>query len=156
MPPIRPPNPLGSLPKANAKPTKYQQIAQIEKFVRTFATTVPAFFWREKPISRNMKPACMNITTMPATMTHIELKPTESGRTPLLAASSVSAEATPGSASTVSSPTPSAGSSFCAVVRLMRPPRFGPAVIEAHGLRTAAAGLCPVVERSGGAVRPAD
>ena len=84
VPPIRPPSPLGSVPNAKAKPTKYQQIAQIEKFVRTLATTVPAFFWREKPISRNMKPACMNITTMPATMTHSELKPTESGSTPLL------------------------------------------------------------------------
>ncbi len=74
----------GSLPNANAKPTKYQQIAAIEKFVRIFATIVPAFFWLEKPISRNMKPHCMNITTMPATITHSELKPTESGRTPLL------------------------------------------------------------------------
>ena len=49
------------------------QIAAIEKFVRTFATIVPAFFWREKPISRNMKPHCMNITTMPATITHMVL-----------------------------------------------------------------------------------
>ncbi len=72
------------MPKASAKPITYHMIAAIEKFVRTFATTVPAFFWREKPISRNMNPACMNITTMPATMTQSELKPTESGRTPLL------------------------------------------------------------------------
>ena len=41
--------------------------------MRILATIVPAFFWREKPISRNMKPACMNITTMPATITHIVL-----------------------------------------------------------------------------------
>src|SRR5215213_8802475 len=93
VPPTRPPRLLGSEPNANAKPTKYQQIAAIEKFVRTFATTVPAFFWREKPISRNMKPACMNITTMAATITQRVLNPTESGRTPLLYASSVSAEA---------------------------------------------------------------
>jgi hypothetical protein len=69
---------------AKAKPTKYQHTAAIEKFVRIFATTVPAFFCREKPISRKANPACMNITTMPATITHIELKPTESGKTPLL------------------------------------------------------------------------
>ena len=37
-------------------------IAAIEKFVRIFATTVPAFLPREKPISRNAKPACMNMT----------------------------------------------------------------------------------------------
>ena len=55
-------------------------IAAIEKFVRIFATIVPAFFCREKPISRSMNPACMNITTMPATITHIVLRPTESGR----------------------------------------------------------------------------
>ena len=84
VPPMSPPMPPGSEPNANAKPTKYQQIAAIEKFVRTFATTVPAFFWREKPISRNMKPACMNMTTIAATMTHRVLNPTESGRTPLL------------------------------------------------------------------------
>src|SRR3954454_9281736 len=45
--------------------------AAIEKFVRIFATTVPAFLAREKPISRNAKPACMNITSTPATITHI-------------------------------------------------------------------------------------
>ena len=48
-------------------------MAAIEKFVRIFATTVPAFLPREKPISRKAKPACMNITTMPATITHMEL-----------------------------------------------------------------------------------
>ena len=46
---------------------------------RIFATTVPAFLPREKPISRNAKPACMNITRQPATITQIELMPTESG-----------------------------------------------------------------------------
>jgi hypothetical protein len=54
------------------------------KFVRIFAITVPAFFAREKPISRKAKPACMNMTSTPATITHIELIPTESGM-PLLA-----------------------------------------------------------------------
>src|SRR3954451_22708811 len=41
--------------------------------------TVPEFFAREKPISRNAKPACMNITKQPATITQIELIPIESG-----------------------------------------------------------------------------
>src|SRR5437764_13419479 len=48
----------------------------IEKFARIFAITVPAFFPREKPISRNAKPACMNITRHPATITQVELMPT--------------------------------------------------------------------------------
>src|SRR3954454_14191167 len=51
----------------------------IEKFVRIFAITVPAFFARENPISRNANPACMNITKQPATITQIELIPIESG-----------------------------------------------------------------------------
>src|SRR5437763_4907810 len=48
----------------------------IEKFVRIFAITVPAFLPRLKPISRNAKPACMNITRQPATITQVELTPT--------------------------------------------------------------------------------
>src|SRR3954467_13822395 len=63
------------LPKAKAKPQRYQTIAQIEKVVRILATTVPAFFWRENPISRNAKPACMNMTSTAATTTHIVLTP---------------------------------------------------------------------------------
>ena len=58
--------------------------AAIEKFVRIFAITVPAFLPREKPISRKAKPACMNITTSPATTTQSVLMATESGRTPWL------------------------------------------------------------------------
>ena len=61
--------------------------------------TVPAFLPREKPISRNAKPACMNITKQPATITQIELMPTESG-SPLPAASKVSARAAAGASST--------------------------------------------------------
>ena len=76
----------GSPPNANAKPTAQYRIAAIEKFVRILATTVPAFLPREKPISRNAKPACMNMTRQAATTTHIELMPTESG-SPLPAAS---------------------------------------------------------------------
>ena len=51
--------------------------------MRIFATTVPAFLPREKPISRNAKPACMNITSTPATITQIELMPTVSGSLPV-------------------------------------------------------------------------
>ena len=40
------------MPNAKAKPTAQYMIAAIEKFVRIFATTVPAFLPREKPISR--------------------------------------------------------------------------------------------------------
>src|SRR4051812_25608116 len=60
-------------------------MAAIEKLVRIFATTVPAFFPREKPISRNAKPACMNITSEPATITQIVLIPTEDGSLPSIA-----------------------------------------------------------------------
>src|SRR5215210_7711868 len=48
-------------------------IAAIEKLVRILATPAPAFFAREKPISRKAKPACMNMTRMPATITHVVL-----------------------------------------------------------------------------------
>src|SRR3954447_15105703 len=78
----------------------------IEKFMRILATTVPAFLPREKPISRNAKPACMNITRQAATTTHIELIPTDSGSTPLPAASNVSAIAAAGATSTASNPSP--------------------------------------------------
>jgi hypothetical protein len=57
------------------------------KLVRIFATTVPAFFAREKPISRKAKPACMKITSSAATITQIELIATLSGNAPLFAAS---------------------------------------------------------------------
>ena len=160
MPPMSPASPSVSSPKAKAKPTKYQQIAAIEKFVRTLATTVPAFFCRENPISRSMNPACMNITTMPATITHIVLRPTDVSpvvlSTPpllLIAESTVSAIAIAGSARAISSPAPTAGSSLSAVVRLMRPPRLDAAFIDGDARRPPAQRLCPVVERSAGAVR---
>ena len=70
------------LPKAKAKPTAQKQIAAIEKLTRIFAITVPAFLPREKPISRKAKPACMNITRMPATSTQTELMPTSNGSLP--------------------------------------------------------------------------
>ena len=93
----------GSPPKAKAKPTAQYRIAAIEKFVRILATTVPAFLPREKPISRKAKPACMNITKQPATITQSELMPTESG-SPLPAASNVSAMAAAGSTSRATRP----------------------------------------------------
>src|SRR4051812_1660214 len=74
-------------------------MAAIEKFARTFAITVPAFLPRLKPISRNAKPACMNITSTPATITQVELMPTVSASLPAPAASNVSAMALPGSTS---------------------------------------------------------
>src|SRR5439155_24964459 len=40
---------------------------------------VPEFLALENPISRNAKPACMNMTKQPATITQIELIPMESG-----------------------------------------------------------------------------
>ena len=96
------------LPKAKAKPTAQKQIAAIEKLTRIFAITVPAFLPREKPISRKAKPACMNITRMPATSTHTELIPTSIGSLPSLNRSSVSpsASAAPGATSSASSPAP--------------------------------------------------
>src|SRR5215217_5798806 len=58
-------------PNAMAKPQAHHTIEEIEKFVRIFATTAPTFFPREKPSSRNRNPACMNITSTPATITHV-------------------------------------------------------------------------------------
>src|SRR5215213_5027192 len=109
----------------------------MEKLVRIFATTVPAFFAREKPISRKAKPACMKNTSAPATMTHRELIATESGRAPFLAASSASACAAAGKASS----NPHARRS----VRLMaRKP--ADALVPGH---------CPPVEDLAGEDRPA-
>src|SRR3954451_24145721 len=51
-------------------------MAAIEKFARIFATMVPAFFWRLKPISRKANPACMNMTRTPATITQMVSMPT--------------------------------------------------------------------------------
>src|SRR5882757_1055098 len=56
-----------------AKPHAHQNRAAIEKLVRILAIPVPAFFPREKPISRKAKPACMNITSTPATITQVVL-----------------------------------------------------------------------------------
>ena len=95
-------------PNAKAKPTAQKQIAAIEKLTRIFAITVPAFLPREKPISRKAKPACMNITRMPATSTQTELIPTSSGNLPAFDSSRVlpSASAAAGTANVASNPAP--------------------------------------------------
>src|SRR3954469_18558873 len=43
----------------------------MERLVRILATTVPAFLAREKPISRNAKPACMKNTSRAASTTQV-------------------------------------------------------------------------------------
>src|SRR6188472_2839687 len=51
-PPSWPTTPPSGPEKQRAKPTAHHMTAAIEKFVRIFATTVPAFLARENPISR--------------------------------------------------------------------------------------------------------
>ena len=63
--PLRADDVVARVPNAKAKPTAQNTSAAIEKLIRIFATTVPAFFAREKPISRKANPACMNMTSTP-------------------------------------------------------------------------------------------
>src|SRR3954470_5394194 len=137
----------------------------IEKFARIFAITVPAFLPREKPISRNAKPACMNMTRQPATITQVELMPTVSGSLPAPAASNVSASAEPGSTSAAST----ASALMRTALLLATAPRdrlfmgvLPPveARLSAHGdqrhgdgKRAPAKGLYPCVENLGRAIR---
>ena len=79
---MRPMTCPASPPKAKAKPTAQYRMAAIERFTRIFATMVPAFLPREKPISKKAKPACMKNTNKPATTTQSELMPTLSGKAP--------------------------------------------------------------------------
>src|SRR5215210_2402081 len=72
-------------PKARANPQAHQAIVAIEKFTRIFAIPMPAFLPREKPISRNAKPACMNITSTAATRTQVTLSSSVSVSMPLTA-----------------------------------------------------------------------
>ena len=58
-------------PNASAKPQAHHAIDAIEKLTTIFAIPMPAFFPREKPISRKANPACMNITRTAATSTHV-------------------------------------------------------------------------------------
>src|SRR4051812_5085656 len=132
---------MSPLPKAKAKPIAQYISAAIEKFVRIFATTVPAFFCRENPISNNAKPACMKITSRAATTTQMELIATESGSTPLLAASSVSALAAAGRTMRASAPPRSALPSLLVVIA---PPRISGIVEKLRP--SAGRGHCPHVE----------
>src|SRR4051812_28166440 len=135
----------------------------IEKFARIFAMIVPAFLPREKPTSRKAKPACMNMTRQPATITQVELMPTLSASLP--GGVNVSARAELG--------TTSAASTARALARtalfLATAPRvrlfmgvFPPveARLEAHGdqrppqaRRALAVGLYPCVENLAGVIR---
>src|SRR3954469_2964810 len=150
-------------PKANAKPTAQYMIPAIEKLVTILAMTVPAFLPREKPISRNAKPACMNITRQPATITHIELIPTLSASFP--GGVNVSASAELGTTSAASIARALARTAFF----LATVPRnrlfigvFPPveARLEAHGdqrppqaRRVLAVGLYPCVENLARGIR---
>src|SRR3954468_21979275 len=140
-------------------------MAAIEKFARIFAMTVPAFLPRLKPISRNAKPACMNMTRQPATMTQVELIPTVSASFPAPAASNVSASAELGS---TSAPRPPSALTRTALL-LATAPRVRlfigvlpplEARLEAHGdqrppqaRRGRAKGLYPCVENLGRLIR---
>ena len=117
-------------PKANANPTAYHARAAIEKFIRIFATIVPAFLPRENPISRNAKPACMNMTSTPATTTQSVSTATVSPRVPFWAASSVSPRASCGAASDATTATGRAHSIFRLIaVFLSLPARYLPAAV---------------------------
>src|SRR4051794_15475140 len=126
-------------------------MAAIEKLTRIFATTVPAFLPREKPISRKAKPACMNITRMPATSTHTELRATEDGNTPSTAfcRSDPAASAEPGTANVASNPAPTP-----VAQRVLRidPPLFNSIAKEDRG--NALHDHCPRVEDSPTAFLP--
>src|SRR6266852_344911 len=56
-------------PNAKPKPTAQYAIELTLRLVTTLATTVPTFFMRLKPTSSIAKPACMNMTRQPVTMT---------------------------------------------------------------------------------------
>src|SRR3954447_727652 len=139
---------MSPLPKASAKPIAQYISAAIEKLVRILATTVPAFFCREKPISRNAKPACMKITSRAATTTQIELIATLSGGTPLLRARGVSAPAAVGTRMRASAPPRSALPSLLVVIA--PPRRIG--IAEEHR-PDVGRGHCPRVEDLRPAVR---
>jgi hypothetical protein len=57
-------------------------MAAIDRLVRIFATPVPAFFAREKPISSMANPACMNRTSTAAITTQRVLTGTVSASFP--------------------------------------------------------------------------
>src|SRR3954447_14877346 len=124
----------------------------IAKLTRIFATIVPAFLPREKPISRNAKPACMNITRMPATSTQTELMATSAGNLPAVTLSSVplSAKAAAGTASAATKPVTKPAAQR---VQRIRPPLSNS--IEAESASEPPDHHCPRVEDSPAALLPA-
>ena len=60
----QPLEPMKSLPvpKANEKPIAQNIRKLIDRLMRIFPITAPAFFMRERPTSSMAKPACMNRT----------------------------------------------------------------------------------------------
>src|SRR5690242_1687645 len=113
---------------------------------------VPAFLPREKPISRNAKPACMNITRMPATSTQTELIATSAGNFPSTTFWSVleSARAAAGTASAATKPVTKPAAQR--VLRI-RPPLSNS--IDEEFQRRSAKHHCPRVEDSAAALLPA-
>ena len=111
-------------PKANAKPDRpVTRAPAIEKFVKILATTVPAFLPREKPISRNAKPACMNITKQAATTSQSVLIAADCGKGPRVPSwRIVSASALAGTMSAAKTPS---GTARTSILRVMRPPGIG-------------------------------
>ncbi len=68
-----PPSPINSLPfpKVSPKPRAQNASVQSPKVSTVFPATWPAFFIRVEPASKRAKPACIKITSMAATMTHV-------------------------------------------------------------------------------------
>src|SRR4029077_10405335 len=87
LPPIKAKMPPA--PKAKPNPTAQYAIELTLRLVTTLATTVPTFFMRLKPTSSIAKPACMNITRQPVTITQ-----TVSAATPAAAVAVLSSAAT--------------------------------------------------------------
>ncbi len=67
--PVLPNSPPLVCPKAIAKPTDQNAMKAIAKFMRIFATIVPAFFPREKPISSSRNPGWNSSTSTAASST---------------------------------------------------------------------------------------
>ena len=61
------------VPKPMAKPMAQNIRNEIDRLMRIFPITAPAFFMRDRPTSSIAKPACMNRTRIAATTTQIEL-----------------------------------------------------------------------------------
>ena len=130
-------------PKAIAKPQTHQTIDEIEKLTRILATIVPTFLPRVKPSSRNRKPACMNMTSTAATITHVVF----SSSTTVSMVGASWARAADGMMSAASRPIPSP--------RASKERRMSPPAVECDpqcGGR-AVRSLTPFVQRSRGLFR---